>query len=45
VRLARLCGELEEMAADAGLEACARQIAGIAEEYDRVLPELAAAGG
>ena len=46
VRLARLCGELEEMAADgAGLEAYARQIAGIAEEYDRVLPELAAAGG
>ncbi|HYU31168.1 MAG TPA: ATP-binding protein [Thermoanaerobaculia bacterium] len=42
VRLARLCGELERMAPEAGHDACARQLATIAEEYDQVLGELGA---
>jgi len=40
VRLARLCGELERMAPEAGQDACARQLATIAAEYDQVLEEL-----
>jgi len=40
VRLARLCGELEKMAPAAALDACARQLATIAEEYEQVLGEL-----
>ena len=41
MRLSRLCGELEKMArGEAGLDACARQLATIAEEYEQVLGEL-----
>jgi PAS domain S-box-containing protein len=45
VRLARLCGELEAMAPEARLEDCTRQIELIAQEYEKVLPELAGAAG
>jgi CheY-like chemotaxis protein len=44
VRLSRLCGELERMAPLAEPEACARHLDGIAEEYGKVLLELAAGG-
>jgi PAS domain S-box-containing protein len=44
LRLSRLCGELERLAAKATLDDCARQLAALADEYDQVLVELAAGG-
>jgi len=44
VRLANLCDKLEKLAPEADLEACGRQLAALAEEYELVLVELAAGG-